>query len=359
MTIAFITRSTLHTVPGGDTIQVRETARCLRELGVEVDICPTDKKIDYSRYHLFHYSNITRPADILYHIHRHKAPFVVSPVLVDYSEFDREYRRGISGFILRQFSSGANEYIKSAARWIRRKDTIRSREYLLRGQRCSIRLILSRAAMILPNSQSEYENLESQFGISKDYMVVPNGVDRKLFSRQPGGPRDPGTVLCAARIEGVKNQYNLIRALRNTAYTLLLVGSPSPNQLSYYERCKKAAASNVHFIQHVSQVHLAGYYATAKVHALPSWFETCGLSSLEAGVMGCNLAISSRGYTRDYFGDRAFYCDPASPESIYNSVVAAAKAPADDQLKEKIARDYTWERAASLTMNAYNKILSK
>jgi glycosyltransferase involved in cell wall biosynthesis len=358
MKIAFITRSTIYTVPGGDTVQVLQTARCLRELGVRVDIFLTTDQIDYSRYDIFHYSNITRPADILYHLSRHTVPFVVTPVFVDYSEFDKQYRKGISGLLLRRLSPETNEYIKTTARWITRKDRLRTKSYLLRGQRNSIRKILLDATMLLPNSESEYRNLESQYAIKKEYTVIPNGIDKKLFRPGTTDLKNKKVVLCAARIEGVKNQLNLIRALNDTDYTLLLVGAPSPNQRSYYTECRKIASGNIEFHDRVCQEQLISYYNKAKVHALPSWFETCGLSSLEAAAMGCNLTITSKGYTRDYFGEEAFYCEPGKPESIYQSIDAAANTECNKELQEKIFDQYTWERAANLTLEAYKKILS-
>ena len=53
-----------------------------------------DQPVDYPAYQLFHFFNITRPADMLYHIGRIKVPFVVSPILVDYSEYDKQHRTG-------------------------------------------------------------------------------------------------------------------------------------------------------------------------------------------------------------------------------------------------------------------------
>src|ERR1700741_502747 len=103
MKIAFITRSTLHSVPGGDTEQVLQTAKFLKELGVEVELFLTTEKINYSQYDLIHVFNITRPADILYHISKTNKPVVVSTILVDYTEFDMQHRKGLPGLVLRLF----------------------------------------------------------------------------------------------------------------------------------------------------------------------------------------------------------------------------------------------------------------
>src|ERR1700749_3054131 len=105
MKIAFITRATLYKVRGGDTLQVIETARHLQRLGIEVDIRLTHEEIDYSVYDLLHFFNIIRPADILYHVRKSGKPFVVSSLLVDYSGYDKNYRKGIAGFFFRLLSS--------------------------------------------------------------------------------------------------------------------------------------------------------------------------------------------------------------------------------------------------------------
>jgi glycosyltransferase involved in cell wall biosynthesis len=358
MRVAFITRSTLYNVPGGDTVQVSYTAKFLRELGAEVDIYLTNQPVDYSRYDLFHYFNIIRPSDILFHINKTSKPFVLSPILIDYSEYDKHHRKGLSGFLLRRLSPNGQEYTKTVARWIAGKDKMKSKGYLIKGQGKSIRQILDRAALLLPNSEKEYKRTEEGFGIKKDYVVVPMGVDADLFNSHEGGAKDDSVVLCAARIEGVKNQLNLIKALNNSRYNLFIIGSPAPNQKSYYHACRRIAAKNIHFYDHVPQETLVSYYKQAKVHALPSWFETCGLSTLEAAAMGCNVTITDKGYTREYFGNDAFYCDPGDPESIFKEIEKAANTGCQTSLQEKILHNYTWQKAARITSAAYKKILS-
>jgi hypothetical protein len=99
--VVMIVRSTLYTVQGGDTIQALQTARSLRTQGIKVDIKRTNDEIDYNSYHLLHFFNITRPADILYHMKKTNTPFVVSTILINYSEYDKYHRKGISGILFR------------------------------------------------------------------------------------------------------------------------------------------------------------------------------------------------------------------------------------------------------------------
>ena len=52
--------------------------------------------------------------------------------------------------------------------------------------------------------------------------------------------------------------------------------------------------------------------------------------------MGCNIVITEKGFTREYFGDDAFYCEPGDPESIYNAVENAAQSDCRIALQQKI-----------------------
>ncbi|HXB93179.1 MAG TPA: glycosyltransferase family 4 protein, partial [Puia sp.] len=227
----------------------------------------------------------------------------------------------------------------------------------LKGQQHSVREILEGASLVFPNSKLESRQLQEQFSVSFPCMPVPNGLDSELFSFNERVPKEERLVICVGRIEGIKNQLNLIKALNNTRYRLLLIGDHAPNQASYYRECRKIAASNVEFMEHIPQEELVQYFQKAKVHVLPSWFETCGLSSLEAGAMGCNLVITDKGYTREYYEDYAFYCNPGDPSSILKAVDKAALAPFRPALRKKILTHYTWNQAASCIARGYNHIL--
>ena len=95
MKVVLITRSTLYSIPGGDTVQVVQTARQLTELHVDTEIVLSNQEINYDNYDLLHFFNITRPADILYHSKKSKKPYVVSTILCNYSEYDKHHRKGL------------------------------------------------------------------------------------------------------------------------------------------------------------------------------------------------------------------------------------------------------------------------
>jgi glycosyltransferase involved in cell wall biosynthesis len=218
---------------------------------------------------------------------------------------------------------------------------------------------LSGASYLLPNSKSEYDRLKRDFAVTNKYRVIPNGVSKLFIESNEYVKKDASMVICVARIEGIKNQLNLVKALRNTSFRLFLIGGFSPNQEKYYKQCKRLATSNISFIQHVPQPDLINFYKKAKVHILPSWFETTGLSSLEAAVLKCNVVITDKGDAKEYLNKYAFYCDPALPQSIFEAVDAASKAQVNPDLAEMVKGNYTWEKAAEETYEVYKEVLKR
>jgi len=359
MNVLFIARSTLYSAPGGDTIQIQSTAKYLCRLGFHIDIVLANQSVDYSTYDLLHFFNITRPADILKHVKLSGKPFVISPIFIDYSEFERIYQTGWVSFLRRFLSNDETEYLKVIARFFKNGEKINSYSYLWRGQRRSIKYLLQRANYLLPNSESEYKRLYNKYQIQRPYVVVPNAIDKEKFASTISTIiRETDLVLCVARIEGIKNQLNLIKALNNSSFRLMIVGKPAPNHLSYYQSCVEIAGSNVQFIDHIPQEKLIPLYRKAHIHVLPSWFETTGLASLEAAAMGCKIVITDKGDTREYFQDYAHYCNPADPDSIRAAIESAASSVENSRLREHILSHLTWENAAQKTQYAYCKIIN-
>jgi glycosyltransferase involved in cell wall biosynthesis len=336
---------------------MQQTARYLEQLNIAVDIRLANEKINYREYDLLHFFNLARPSDILPHIGRSKKPYVVTPLLIDYSEYDKHYRKGLAGKIFSQLPSGQIEYAKIIARCIKRQQDLPGFSYLFRGHTKSIKHIIKKAAMILPNSEMEYRRLVQTYSLSPSYSVIPNGIDDDLFTLSVNKQKDKNMILCVARIEGLKNQINLISALNHSRFNLFLIGSAALNQTNYFIECKKIAADNIHFIGHLPQEELINYYQKAKVHVLPSWFETCGLATLEAGACGCNVVITDRGYASEYCDGNAFYCDPSSPSSIREAIEKASESHVAVAFPEKIRKDYTWHNAAVKTYESYQKII--
>ena len=359
MKIAFISRATLYSTPGGDTKQIDLTAHYLRAIGIQVDVFLTNQAVDYKKYDLLHFFNIIRPADIITHVVKSGKPFLLSTIFLDFGHIEKNTQGGSRGILNKLFTEDAIEYIKVIGRRLKNGEPIMSPQYIKWGHRKSVKWVLERASILLPNSENEYRRLATKYNMERPYHVVPNGIDSQVAARvSKHNERYKDAILCVARIELRKNQLNLIRALSNTKYKLIIHGKHSPNHEAYYQQCRAEAGQNVQFSEWLTEEELYEMYHSAKVHVLASYFETTGLSSLEASVMGCNIVITDRGDTRDYFEGDAWYCDPDSPASIKAAVDAAFNARYSEEFKKKILREYTWERAAAETLHAYKQVLS-
>jgi len=358
MRVALIARSTLKTVQGGDTIQVLKTADELKKLGVTADVFLASDTIPYEQYDLLHFFNIIRPADHLYHIHKSRKPYVVSTIYLDYSVFDRFGRGNIHRILFNILGKPGSEYLKNMYRFMRRQDSMISKQYVW-GHMRAMKNVLKGAALILPNSQSEFQRLAKDTGFSGAYHIVPNGIDAKNFSVIPDDIFREDKVLCVAQIYGMKNQLSLIQACKNLKIPLDIIGTAPPNHQKYYRLCEELSDKNVRFIDFMHQTELIKYYAASRVHALPSWFETTGLSSLEAAALGCNLVVGTGGDTRDYFKDMAWYCQADDLASIESALSNAMDQKNDGTLRDFILTHYTWARAAEETLSAYNKALDE
>jgi glycosyltransferase involved in cell wall biosynthesis len=359
MNIAFISRATLFSSPGGDTIQMEMMARSLRDLGHRVDVLTTGEKVADKQYDLLHFFNLTRPADMLSHIKRASCPIFITPIFLDLGEYEiKNPSKGPLQWIARLLPSGSVEYLKCLARFIKNGERINSTYYLLHGHNRSIKKVLSCCDGLMPNSESELSRIQRNFSFTCNQRVIPCGIDKDTLSNSKGIAKEENLVLSVGRIERRKNQLSLIKALNNSDYKLIIIGNPSPNHRKYYESCRDAAGTNVSFIHNIPQKELAEYYHRARVHVLPSWFETAGLSSLEAAACGCNIVVADKGDVSDYFKGDAWYCDPGDEQSIFAAVDAAMKAPVNDTLQHYILQHLNWQDIAAQTMAFYQQQMS-
>ncbi len=369
MRILFQSRKTLYTVPGGDTVQLVKTAEYLRKLGVEVDIS-TELEPRLDGYDLVHLFNLMRPQEVFLQARnasRQGKRVALSTIYGLYTEYERKVRGGLAGYVVRHVSPWQVERLKVIARALMNREMNKGTLFAaVLGYRSLCSKVAEMTDVFLPNSASEMQRVHDDFVVSKSkpFVVVPNAVDTIAFDPArvvlgDNTKKYEGCVLSAARIEGRKCQLELVRAMRDLPYQLVLIGKPAPNHLSYFEAIKCEAGDRVHILGQIPHEELPEYYKAAKVHALISWMETPGLSSLEAGAMGCNLVITEKGDTRDYFGDDAFYCEPDSVKSIRDAIVRAYNAPVDSALSLRIREDYSWQKTAQQTLEGYRIALGQ
>jgi glycosyltransferase involved in cell wall biosynthesis len=357
MRALFVVRRNLTIHTGGDTTQILSTADALRALGVGVDLVhDVPKRLDrWDVVHLFHldrlWENIPHLAAV-----RRRRPVVLSPIWWPKDDYNAHARRGVQGVLARAVGTGAYDVARVAQRSVFAFAEHPARTTVPRpaawrfGQ--AARRLLRESAVVLPNSLAEVTELQRHFGAGFEWSVVPNGFTQGT-PYPSGHPDDPVDVLCVARIEPRKNQLELIRALTGEGLSTVLVGQAGRFSRRYERTCRAAATSMVTFAGRVPHEQVRHLYHRARVHVLPSWFETPGLASLEAAGAGARIVVGDCPPVREYFGDLAIYCDPGDQASIRDAVRSALDRPADPRLRDLVTQKYTWSAAATATQQAY------
>ncbi|MBC7607088.1 MAG: glycosyltransferase [Burkholderiales bacterium] len=368
MKVLFQTRTNLYDAPGGDMIQLLKTKEFLEKLGVEVDIS-LELEPDLTPYDLVHLFNLMEPQDIylqLQNARKQHKKIALSTIYGLYTEFERKARGGLFQKVANVLSPYQIGYIKTLIKQYSENRFHKGvYKMLFKGYYGLMKEIVDNTAVFFPNSVSEMNRVAKEFSL-KNYTFynIPNAIDKKIFvdeaiqtaPNQFAAYQD--CILCAARIEGRKSTLNLVKAVKGTNYKLVLVGKESQNQREYVKQVHAAAGDNVFFLGAISHEALRDLYKVAKVHALVSWMETPGLSSLEAAAMGCNIVVTKKGDTQDYFGDYAFYCEPDDVSSIKSALDKAFETPVNPALQQKVLNQYIWEKTADETLKGYLSLLN-
>ena len=216
--------------------------------------------------------------------------------------------------------------------------------------------LFQQAGVLLPNSEGEMQEIKKAYGVANEYQVVCNAINIDKFQKKPASARKD-YVLSVGRIERRKNTMKLIVACVNKKLPLVLIGGYDETDEYAKECIRLAEVNNFEHINHIEQDELLKYYYEAKIHAMVGWYETPGLSSMEAACGGCNIVSTDRGSTKEYFKDMAIYCDPFSQDSINKALEDANSKQSNTKLRDVIMRDYTWQNAAKATIKGYERIV--
>lgn len=125
--------------------------------------------------------------------------------------------------------------------------------------------------------------------------------DAEIFQKKHGLKN---FILCIAAIAPRKSQIRIIRDLKDLYTALIFIGI---REGRYAKLCKKEANNKVYFFGKMGHDELKDVCAAEKVHGLASFYETPGISSLEASLAGCIIVITDRGCIKEYLGNKTIY----------------------------------------------------
>jgi glycosyltransferase involved in cell wall biosynthesis len=337
---------------GGAQVQILKTKDWIDKRHPDVHVKLFDQwRDDIRDYDIIHiFSPTGFPFDSLRlagHAKTLGVKVVTTPVFFDSDTLVKENKGALLAFIWKLFR--LIKFFRFTRNYLRYVDPQRFFEELLRT-----------SDLVLPNTVEELKLISNRFFElpSDKYVIVPNGVDpqfkngdKKLFEMQYN-VKD--FILYVGRLEARKNVIRLIRAFVSSGLeTRLVIIGDGPLQ-QYVESCKGEANENVLFIPHIPHSDLLmSAYKAAKVVALPSYYETPGLAALEGGLAGANVVITEIGGTREYFGDFAWYVNPRRVDDIQKALILAYNSSKTSALSRQIENNFTWEKVAQKTTDAY------
>lgn len=238
---------------------------------------------------------------------------------------------------------------------------------------------LPRAKKILAISEDTKKDLIEIVKIPEERIIVtPLGYDPDVFSC-----KDPKQVEEILSLYQINTPYfintssvwwerkNLLRLLQaysklkktfRSDHKLVITGKKGSSYPAMIQLIQEHHLENdVFLLEYVPREHLPFLLQGASALVFPSLHEGFGLPILEAMAVGCPVITSSVSATLEVGKDAALLVDPLNEDEIRDAMERIIKDPSLYwQLREKgfmRAREFSWDRTASLTMRAFAESL--
>jgi len=233
---------------------------------------------------------------------------------------------------------------------------------------------------IIAVSESTRRDTVDHLGVPEDKITVVHEAASPIFrpvsqdeARQQVRNRhgiDGRFILFVSTIEPRKNVPTLMRALWQLVecykedVRLVLAGGKgwlyedafsAVDELNLDER--------VHFVGRVSSEDLLYLYNSAELLAHPAFYEGFGLPPLEAMACGLPVIVSNVSSLPEVVGDAGLLVDPHDVDEL---TVGIWRVLTDEELRQEMiekglrqAARFSWDRAASETLEIYRQVAGK
>ena len=209
------------------------------------------------------------------------------------------------------------------------------------------------ADMLVAPTHAYLAEFQKRHGLGKRARVIWNGRNASLF--RPG--EEQNVVLAAGRIwDEAKNIRVLCEAVRDAEMKIRVAGDDvSPDG----SRCD---LNGVALLGRLSREEMALEMARAAVFASPARYEPFGLTTLEAALSGCALALADIPSLRELWDGAATFVDPDDVQGWRAALSALTRNPDCAAAQGRVARDralaYSPPRMADGYCDAYRTLLS-
>jgi len=239
---------------------------------------------------------------------------------------------------------------------------------------------IKRASHIISVSQNTKSDLVNYLKIPESRIsVIYNGVNHSIFKPYKSYQMRPyhyhkPYILYVGSERRCKNLGRLLEAFAQLKrefpeLKLVKVGGPGRSEQFRDETMKKLSRlglelpQDVIFADYTSELGLAYYYSSAALLAYPSLYEGFGLPALEAMACGCPVVTSNTSSLPEVVGEAGIMVNPYDTRSLAQ---AMRRVLADNELRDSMirkgleqARKFSWEKAARLTLQVYDKTIGQ
>lgn len=366
MKVAYCIREDYKTRGGGDAVQMLMTKKYLEKYfqDIEIDILTTPNQLNkqYDLCHIFNYSTFQETERYFNKALENKIKIASSPIYWDYNITAYQYFSKLKWFNINEKILTFEIRVLKLIQKVYPVFTLTSKNF---ANYC--KGFMKNSNVILPNSIEEFKLLlkfiNEEKSINYNFEVVYNATEKdevklshNFFSKYKL-PKD--FLLQVGRIEPIKNQLNVVEALKNdNSIPIVFLGKVFDE--NYFNHVKKIAdkRGNVFFIKEVPYEDVFDFYKNAHTHILPSLRESPGLVSLEAYSQGCNIICSNFPYSPfdTYFKDIAISIDPLDLDSI-RKAINISYTKGKKVISDEILKIFSWDNTAKTTYKAYQSIL--
>ena len=220
--------------------------------------------------------------------------------------------------------------------------------------------------VIVTETEKEKQFIIDVFNIEPTKIcVIPNGIsldfnaaDEEMFCEHYGISKS--FVIQVGRIDQNKNLLSVIKALKGSGIELVVVGGPAPDEIDYFEECKRISDETVHYVGWIKHDDpmLVSALKAAKVLVLPSHKEIFGNAVFEGAMAGNNIVLTKELPCKEWGMEDKFYViDPDNVDDIKAKLLEAYSHPVDIDIVKDVKMRYSIDAISVKHIELYGRLI--
>jgi glycosyltransferase involved in cell wall biosynthesis len=227
------------------------------------------------------------------------------------------------------------------------------------------------AALVIAISEATRKDVIAEYGVRAErVLTIHPGIDQDFFLPNVVGSRSerarllfPGAPLARKNLELVLHCLAAARAGSASARATLDISGAREEAFPHYSTLIRSLglSGRVRWLGQVPREDVPGLMAAAAAIVYPSFYEGFGFPPLEAMAGGTPVIASNASCLPEVLGDAAILVDPKDGRAFANALEDVLTRP---ELRARLvaagrerARQFTWDRSAQCTVDAYERVL--